>query len=146
MRVKKRPSKNESALRKQVTGKMFSSDPAASSKNTNALSKQVDGEIFVPVCEPEPLNKYCCLCGQNGKDVQFGCSVPPDYGQNGAKDQQVEIEGLLLLVCDICYRAVGKYHSPLTVREMLEHSFACGHAPGALNKFFKECYHTSTFT
>ena len=122
MKMKKRPS----------------SDPAAPSKNTKALRKQVDGEIFVPVCEPL---KYCCLCGQNGKNVRLGCSVPPDYG---AKDQ--DEDEVLLLVCYICYRAVGKYWSPLTVREMLEHSFARGHAPGALDKFFRESYHTSTST
>ena len=111
--------------------KRSSSASAAPFKKTKALHKQVDGEIFVPVREPR---KCCCLCGQNNKDVRLGQTEPPD----SAKDQQVEIEEEVpLLVCYICYHSVHKYLPGMTVREVLEHSLACGHVPGGLNRFFQ---------
>ena len=98
---------------------------------TKTAPHEVDGEIFVPVWDPL---KRCCLCGQYNEDVRLGLTEPPD----SAKDQQVEIEEEVpLLVCYICFHSVQKFQSGMTVREVLEHSFACGHVPGGLNKFFK---------
>ena len=87
------------------------------------------GEMWVPVWDPL---KCCCLCGQYNEDVQLGLTE-----RDQEEEEEEEEEDVALLVCYICYHSVHKYFPSMTVQEVLEHSFACGHVPGGLNKFFK---------